>query len=212
MAIAKSTCSQCAEVNPKQKLQVCGGCLRARYCSKHCAKLAWSGHKPICRAIQAKRTADNGHSDLTGSITAPNPTEAIPVPTGESMVERNLWWVIMDCIIWSSEIPYLSTLYVDDMFYGFVANDWLRLRSRQALPHCPWSDGRVYVLDAFVMRYNAENWIPQIESFTPAIAAVVTLATSSNPCFRFGGLHCGGSHNSDNAESQTKADAGSSLD
>ena len=96
------------------------------------------------------------------------------------MVERNLWRVIMDCIIWSSEIPYLSTLYNGDVFYGFVANDWLRLRSRQALPRCPWSEGRVYVHDAFVMRYNAKNWNPQLESLTPDITAVVSLATSSH--------------------------------
>ena len=169
------------------------------------------GRTPLAKQVRSNRNK-YGHSDMTGSITAPNTTEAIPVPTGESMVERNLWRVIMDCNIWSSEIPNLSTLYVGDVFYGFVANDWLRLRSRQALPRCPWSDGRVYVLDAFVMRYNAKNWIPQIESFTPAIAAVVTLTTSSNACFRFGGLHYGGIHNSDNAESHTKADAGSSLD
>ena len=169
------------------------------------------GPTPLAKQVRSNRNK-YGHSDMTGSVTAPNSTEAIPVPTGESMVERNLWRVIMDCNIWSSEIPYLSTLYVGDVFYGFVANDWLRLRGRQALPRCPWSEGRVYGLDAFVMRYNAKNWIPQIESFTPAIAAVVTLATSSHACFRFGGLHYGGSHNPDNAESQTKADAGSSLD
>ena len=169
------------------------------------------GRTPLAKQVRSNRHK-YGHSDMTESVTAPNSTEAIPVPTGESVVERNLWRVIMDCNILSSEIPYLITLYVGDVFYGFVANDWLRLRSRQALPRCPWSDGRVYVLDAFVMRSNAENWIPQIESFTPAIAAVVSLTTSSNACFRFGGLQYGGIHNSDNAESQTKADAGSSLD
>ena len=269
-------------VDQKQKLKICGGCLRARYCSRHCAKLAWSGHKLICRAIQSERKAAEqrslsnslteladiavqrsitilaaiatrywgwssttggrqtrgedttlvvmivcslaqsidssvlilldvehhggrtrlakqvrsnrnkyGHSDMTGSVTAPNSTEAIPVPTGESVVERNLWRVIMDCNIWSSEFPYLTTLYVGDVFYVFVENGWLRLPRRQALPHCPWTEG----LDAFVMRCNAKNWVPHLESFTPAIAAGVILGTSSHASFRFEGLHYGGSHN-----------------
>ena len=169
------------------------------------------GRTPLAKQVRSNRNK-YGHSDMTGSVTAPNSTEAIPVPTGESVVERNLWRVFMDCNVWSSEFPYLTTLYVGDVVYGFVENGWLRLPGRQALPRCPWSEGRVYGLDAFVMRCNAKNCIPQLESFTPPIAAVVTSGTSSHACFRFGGLHYGGSHNSDNAESQTKADAGSSLD
>lgn len=32
-----------------EKLQVCGGCKRARFCSKQCAEAAWKGHKAECR-------------------------------------------------------------------------------------------------------------------------------------------------------------------
>ena len=110
------------------------------------------------------------------------------------------------------EFSYLTALYVGDAVYGFVENGWLRLQGSQALPRCPWSEGRVYGRDSVVMRCNAKNWIPQLKKFTPPIAAGVTSGASSHACARFGGLHYGGSDNSDNAKSQSKADASSSSD
>ena len=82
------------------------------------------GRTPLAKQVRSNRNK-YGHSDMTGSVTAPNSTEAIPVPTGESVVERNLWRVVMDCNILSSENPYLTTLYVGDVVYGFVEDGWL---------------------------------------------------------------------------------------
>ena len=39
---------------------------------------------------------------MTESVTVADSAEAIPVPTGAPVVERDLWRVLMDCNVWSS--------------------------------------------------------------------------------------------------------------
>ena len=102
------------------------------------------------------------HGDMSECVTAVNLTEAIPVPVGEPVDERNLWKVLMDCNVWSSKSSYLTTLYIGDVVYGFVEGCWLRLPGSKSLPRCPWGEGRVHGCDCFVMRRSAWNLLPQL--------------------------------------------------
>ena len=99
---------------------------------------------------------------MSECATAVNLTEAIPVPVGEPVDERNLWKVIMDCNVWSSELSYLTTLYIGDVVYGFVEGCWLHLPGSKSLPGCPWVEGRVHGCVCFIMRRSAWNLLPQL--------------------------------------------------
>ena len=143
---------------------------------------------PLAKQVGGKRY-EYGHGDMTESVTAANLTEAIPVPAGEPVKQRNLWKVLMDCNVWSSKFSYLTTLYIGDVVYGFVEDCWLRLPGSQALPRCPWGEGRVHGRDGFVMRRSAWNLLPQLERFTTPIATGVASGASTNPCAQFGILH-----------------------
>ena len=52
--------AQVPDYTLSQRLQLCGGCKQARFCSKECAKRAWkNGHKMECAAL-AKELQEQG--------------------------------------------------------------------------------------------------------------------------------------------------------
>ncbi len=44
----KRTCDLCHRVGQLQKLKLCGGCEKVRYCDRLCQKIDWKRHKPQC--------------------------------------------------------------------------------------------------------------------------------------------------------------------
>ncbi|KAF8864274.1 hypothetical protein BDZ45DRAFT_797380 [Acephala macrosclerotiorum] len=70
--------------NEEEKLQVCGGCKKAQYCSKACRKADWKKHKILCKFLGNGSSANAATSSASTALgafeyyqrVAPNSPEA----------------------------------------------------------------------------------------------------------------------------------------
>jgi hypothetical protein len=69
-ALVEPRCNKCKGGPPgeKWKLQLCGGCKTAHYCSRDCQKADWKEHKTICK--------DLANDTNPGSSSSPSSTSA----------------------------------------------------------------------------------------------------------------------------------------
>ena len=53
-------CSRSANRGAGERVRVCVGCNKARFCSAECQRHAWTVHKVACRALAATSAANEG--------------------------------------------------------------------------------------------------------------------------------------------------------